>query len=1080
MFRIFPFLVHDPSPGGSESGRNREGHRAVDVEINNMPFMDAQGPRGARNARRGVLIWPALLLALLLPLLAPAPLWADNLAADQHIAEGRRLLAEKKYLEAQAEFNAALKEAPRYDRAHAAIGFFYLEFENIDKAINEFELAAAHNSRNPEYPFMLGTLRQRKGSTQKALIDFQTAVRLDPKFHKAYYEMGMIYVQEGKLDQAAENLQQALSRNPAVEDEAVYRLALGKVKLKQGDEKLAIEQFEKVKSSTKADSEQYRDANQAIEDIGSQRKSRTIRKAGTVVLILLLVGVVAFVGYRFLLKKTAGPAAITEIHQEKKETSDLDGVAQYCLRKILSLTELSKGLVLLSNREMTQLTPNASAGMEQDIVGPLEIHPMELTAWLDGQGGKPFLFNVEKKEALFNNAFPDARSILDNWEMRVGVPLTHKDRLVGMGFAGCRKTRDAARLRKVFENNLEILHHLAMEVAESVENLTLYDLSIRDELTGAFNKRYFGDTISQTLQKMRELRHPATLIMIDIDHFKQLNDSYGHPQGDVVLRDIVAGLTRCIREGVDVLARVGGEEFAVLIPSGSIEAGMKFAEKMRTTIASMTLPAPLPRVTISLGVAGFPKHGRTAEELIQAADEALYASKRDGRNRVSQAEIKASKEEETPYLGEQPVPEEAGAGSGTAEPPVARKPWELAEAGATPRPGAKEPSRADIKPEEIKPEAKELEFPPPSWQPVTSGEPVAPSSTWPGAGQVPAPMPAPAPAPAAAWAGQVQPPVSAPAPAAAWAGPGQPPVSTPAPAAAMAGSAAPPSPGLGGAPPMAPWASRTTAQPATDASGMPFKPGRGLLRRSPPTPASPWGGAGAPPPYGGAPAEAQAGWSVQPPPMAAPWGAPAQAAWGGTPAGGAFAPGAPPAAALQTGEADAMKSAGLEPVSSEPATDPVSHFYTQSYFHYKLIQEMTQAYHQQKPCSVAFFAIDHLDVVENRRGKAKGEELIREIADTVNDFLREGSDLPGHYSEHSFSLILPRTSSKIALNLAEQIRQTIESMGMGEPEEPVRLSFGIASYPEQATSPGDLVQYGRKAMEQAQEAGGNQTVIYHP
>lgn len=958
-------------------------------------------------ARAGLICF---VLALLAILLAPVAARADNLTADQWIQKGQAFLKAQKYSEAYVAFQQALKEAPRYDRAHAAMGAFYNESLNADKAINEYELAAANNPKEPEYPFVLGTLREGKRDYKKALVDFQSAVKLDKNYHQAYFHIGQIHASQGQLPEAQQSYEQALSCSPPIADQATYQLALGDLMLHMGKEKEALADYQKILSGIPKDSKEYQKASAAIAAIKSLHRTRLLKLVGLIVLIVALLGGGVFFGLQFLKSREVKPAAAEEVPRERKQTSDLDGVAQYCLRKLLSLAELPKGVAWLANREQTQMLPGASTLMDADGASALEINSKELPAWLERQQGLPFLLNAEKKENSFLVAFPGARGALEAWDMRVGVPLVHGERLVGMVFAGCRKPSDAAGLRKVFAANQEAMHNLATEVAEAIESMTQDDLSKRDELTGAFNRPHFDEVLPQTLQKMKELKHPASLIIIDIDNFRQLNETYGAPQGDQVLKDLVPALGRCIREGVDVLARIGGEEFGVIIPSASIEAAGKFAEKMRTTVASMSLPAPLPKVTVSLGVAGFPKHARTAEELIAAAEEGLAQAKQEGRNRVAISSRKLTPDEVAPAPAQAPQPEEIG------------------------------------------PEKKELEFPTPSWEPVSSGEPIT------------APAPAPPVAPAVMGGGIRL-------------GAGQ-----PAPASASSGgvSGPPPAPGLPGAPPVAPWGARAT--PAAEAGSAAFKPGRGLLRRTPPTPVSPWGGAATPqsPAPGAEPA--QPGWSVQPPPVATPWGTPAPAPWGAT----ANTPGAYPGAQVASDTAspapasgaDAMKSAGLEPISSEPANDPVSKFFTQSYFHYKLVQEMTQAYHQQKPCAVMFFTIDHLDVVENRRGKARAEEVVREVADTVNDFLREGSDLPGSYGETVFSIILPRTSSKIALNLAEQMRQTIESMGMGEPEEPIRLSAGIAAYPEQATSPVDLVKFGQEAMALAVEGGGNQTVIY--
>src|SRR5439155_466039 len=136
----------------------------------------------------------------------------------------------------------------------------------------------------------------------------------------------------------------------------------------------------------------------------------------------------------------------------------------------------------------------------------------------------------------------------------------------------------------------------------------------------------------------RAQRHgrPVAAIMLDIDHFKRFNDSFGHEAGDLVLRELAGALGRSTR-GSDVASRYGGEEFLVLLPECPFDAALRRAERMREDVAKLELrydDRPLGPVTVSLGVAVFPDHTKESEELLRFADEALYAPKQAGRNRV--------------------------------------------------------------------------------------------------------------------------------------------------------------------------------------------------------------------------------------------------------------------------------------------------------------------------------------------------------------------------------------------------------------------------------------------------------------
>jgi len=154
-----------------------------------------------------------------------------------------------------------------------------------------------------------------------------------------------------------------------------------------------------------------------------------------------------------------------------------------------------------------------------------------------------------------------------------------------------------------------------------------------DALTGVANRASFDAAVSAEVGRASRLRDDVSLLMIDIDHFKRLNDVYGHQVGDQVLRLVGATLNRVCRE-FDTPARYGGEEFAVLLPSTAKEPATEVAERIRTAIASM--PSGLD-VTVSVGVATFPFDAADPDALVGAADKALYASKRGGRNQVTGA-----------------------------------------------------------------------------------------------------------------------------------------------------------------------------------------------------------------------------------------------------------------------------------------------------------------------------------------------------------------------------------------------------------------------------------------------------------
>ncbi|MDD5250256.1 MAG: diguanylate cyclase [Rhodocyclaceae bacterium] len=165
---------------------------------------------------------------------------------------------------------------------------------------------------------------------------------------------------------------------------------------------------------------------------------------------------------------------------------------------------------------------------------------------------------------------------------------------------------------------------------------TLEEMAVRDGLTGLYNRRYLDETLEREIARAKREGHSLALVMIDVDHFKRLNDTYGHQAGDQVL--VAMGeLLRADTRTEDVACRYGGEEFLVLLPHMSLEAARDRAETWRAHFAGLTVQHGelALQTTISLGVAAYPNHGHSAEELTQSADLALYLAKHDGRNRVT-------------------------------------------------------------------------------------------------------------------------------------------------------------------------------------------------------------------------------------------------------------------------------------------------------------------------------------------------------------------------------------------------------------------------------------------------------------
>jgi diguanylate cyclase (GGDEF)-like protein len=190
----------------------------------------------------------------------------------------------------------------------------------------------------------------------------------------------------------------------------------------------------------------------------------------------------------------------------------------------------------------------------------------------------------------------------------------------------------------------DLLAYLTTQTAVSLEKADLHRRisrqAITDELTGLSNVRHFHELLDQEIERARRFNNNIGLVMVDIDNFKQVNDTYGHPQGDLVLKEVARALQQQSRD-IDYPARYGGEEMSVILPQTNIDGAAMLAERMREAIEELEVRRldgqGVLKMTASFGVASLPGTAAEKRYLIAVADEALYRAKHGGKNRVERA-----------------------------------------------------------------------------------------------------------------------------------------------------------------------------------------------------------------------------------------------------------------------------------------------------------------------------------------------------------------------------------------------------------------------------------------------------------
>ena len=219
----------------------------------------------------------------------------------------------------------------------------------------------------------------------------------------------------------------------------------------------------------------------------------------------------------------------------------------------------------------------------------------------------------------------------------VAVPLVGQSGLTGVLYVDSRNKGGSS-----LEKEVQVLQAIANTAALAVDNARLYRQATVDHLTGLYVRSFFLMRMEEEIRRTRRFGGKFSLLVMDIDHFKKFNDSYGHQTGDAVLRLVAKTIRDAVRVGLDLPCRYGGEEMLVLLPETDTTGALITAERIRKMIETTSLPGPegeALKVTISIGVATFPGMADSSTELFERADQALYASKHNGRNRVTVYEV---------------------------------------------------------------------------------------------------------------------------------------------------------------------------------------------------------------------------------------------------------------------------------------------------------------------------------------------------------------------------------------------------------------------------------------------------------
>ncbi|MFW5878717.1 MAG: GGDEF domain-containing protein [Myxococcota bacterium] len=321
-------------------------------------------------------------------------------------------------------------------------------------------------------------------------------------------------------------------------------------------------------------------------------------------------------------------STLFEVTRHLNEGADIEKVLGVIAEAAHRLSSADSASVLLLDEHRQRLLCRASHGLTTEEADVATFQVGEgLAGWVAAEG-RSLRLEEASSDPRFKKLPGQERSIRGF----CSVPLSGREGVIGV------MTVTSVAPAAFDESDEAILSYLAASVVKDVENARLYRLAVTDALTGVYNRQFLSERLPAELERHRRYGQPLTIGLVDADHFKAINDEFGHPAGDAVLRVLAHRCQEAVRE-IDPVVRYGGEEFMLILPQTDRAGGGEAAERLRRRVADEPIPwdRSKVRLTVSLGVAEMEPGDLEPKDLIARADAALYAAKKAGRNRVEVA-----------------------------------------------------------------------------------------------------------------------------------------------------------------------------------------------------------------------------------------------------------------------------------------------------------------------------------------------------------------------------------------------------------------------------------------------------------
>jgi diguanylate cyclase (GGDEF)-like protein len=518
---------------------------------------------------------------------------------------------------------------PTFVSALRMLAEFYKDLGDNYNTVRYYERIVELMPNSGYYRYQLYKAYEAVGDFAGAEADVKALKKLEPNYLMNDARLGDVYLKQRKFREALDSFTALRDRAPNF---YLGYLGRARVFIDQGDLLSARTEVERARSLN-PNNKEVKDAAVKIAEQIDQGKMLAIKRMLAVTGVLILMVLLVYFYFDMHRKKYV-ISILTHFNQQIDELYEQDELAVFILDFFTRVLSSSSGILLHYNRQNNELISGVASGInDASLLGFKVICGSEVANWVLREK-KPVLDMSElQRNQLFEEAFPSLASRLRQGSLDFLLPLKEKDFFWGFLAVGFEKEKRPVRFREY-----DLLVPLVTSATQALETLYLYESSMVDETTGLYNKRYFRQTLGVELKRADRYQQPCSLVTFDIDDFKKINDTYGHAQGDLVLKEIGAIVRSSSREGIDTGARTGGEEFFIILPATSNERAVLVAQRLRASVEENAFEQadsakPL-KVTISVGVATYPIHAASENELVHMADEAQYLAKKSGKNKV--------------------------------------------------------------------------------------------------------------------------------------------------------------------------------------------------------------------------------------------------------------------------------------------------------------------------------------------------------------------------------------------------------------------------------------------------------------